>query len=168
MRYSPHPITHYGRRLTVQRVGAPDTFIETGPHTSPLLADDSEAWNLAFLSFPYEKGGYPDDPNFSVHVRRTLQVDVATGAIDITETQQGLRVRLFLRYPPLKAVRLICGLQPHVLRNLPMLSAYGEDWLKTITLRASMLASLEDPDEPVSDLSDAARYLVRFGSDRQT
>lgn len=162
MRYSPHPITHYGRRLTVQRVGAPDTVIETGPHTSPLLENDLEAWNLAFLSFPYEEGAHPDDPSFSVHVRRTLQVDVATGALDITETQPGLRVRLFLRYPPLRAVRLICGLQPHVLRNLPMLSAYGDGWLNTITRRASMLASLEDPEEPVSDLSDAARYLARF------
>lgn len=161
-RYSPQPIENYGRRLTVQRVGAPDTYVEAGPHRSPLLAEDGEAWNLAFLSFPYEEGLYPADPNFAVNVRRTLQVDVATGALDITETQPGLRIRLFLRYPPLRAVRLICGLQPHVLRNLPMLSAYGDGWLNTITRRASMLTSAADPDEPVNDLSDAARYLARF------
>jgi len=167
MRYSPHPITHYGQRLVVQRVGAPDTFIETGPHTSPLLANDTEAWNLAFLSFPYEEDTYGNAPAFSVHIRRTLQVDVATGELDITETEPGLRVRLFLRYPPLKAVRLIFGLQMHVLRNLPMFAVYGEGWLEIIQRRASMLASMDDPDNAIEivDVAQAAEYLTKFTGD---
>lgn len=162
IRYSPKPIEAYGTVVRAQRVGAPDVGVPVGPHTSPLLANDPEAWNLAFLSFPYEDDAYGNAPAFSVHIRRTLQVDVATGALDITETEPGLRVRLFLRYPPLKAVRLIYGLQPHVLRNLPMYTIYGEGWLETIQSRASMLASMQDPDNDIFDVSQAADYLQRF------
>ena len=162
IRYSPKPIEAYGTVVRAQRIAAQDVEISVGPHTSPLLANDPEAWNLAFLSFPFEDGGIPRDPQFSVHLRRTLQVDITSGALDITETAPGLRVRLFLRFPPLKAVRAIYGLQPHVLRNLPMYSTYGNTWLDTIQKRASMLASMQDPDNDIFDVSQAADYLQRF------
>lgn len=164
IRYSPKPIEAYGTVVRVQRVGAQDTELAVGPHTSPLLANDPEAWNLAFLSFPYEDDTYGNAPAFSVHIRRTLQVDVATGELDITETQAGLRVRLFLRYPPLKAVRLLLGLQPHVLRKLPMHLQYGDGWLEAIQQRASMLASMDDPDNAVEivDVTQAAEYLTKL------
>lgn len=157
IRYSPKPIEAYGRNFKI-----PGGVLDVGPHLSPLLANDPEAWNLAFLSFPYEEDTYGNAPAFSVHIRRTLQVDVATGALDITETEPGMRVRLYLRYPPLKAVRLLLGLQPHVLRKLPMYLQYGDGWLETIQQRASMLASMNDPDNDIVDVSQATEYLQRF------
>ena len=48
IRYSPKPIEAYGTVVRAQRVGAPDVGVPVGPHTSPLLANDPEAWNLAF------------------------------------------------------------------------------------------------------------------------
>lgn len=162
IRYSPKPIEAYGTVVRAQRVGAPDAEISVGPHTSPLLANDPEAWNLAFLSFPYEEDTYGNAPAFSVHIRRTLQVDVATGEMDITETEPGLRVRLYLRYPPLQAVGLILGLPLRVRHKLPMYLQYGEGWLDVIQKRASMLASMQDPDNDIFDVSQAADYLQRF------
>lgn len=162
IRYSPKPIEAYGTVVRAQRIAAQDVEASVGPHTSPLLANDPEAWNLAFLSFPFEDGGIPRDPQFSVHVRRTLQVDFTSGALDITETVPGLRVRLLLRFQPLNAVRSIKGLQPHVLRALPMYVTYGDAWLETIHKRASMLTSMKDPDNDIFDVSQAADYLQRF------
>ena len=162
MRYSPHPIAHYGRRLVVPRAGAPDTFIETGPHTSALLSNDPEAWNLAFLSFPDNDAVRDKAASASVLLRRTLQVRVDTGELDIAELEPELCVRPLLRFPPMRAVLSLLALPEPVIRAMPMYINFGPAWVQTLRTRASQLTSAADPDEPVSDLSDAARYLARF------
>lgn len=167
MRYSPHPLTHYGRRLTVQRVGAPDTVIETGPHTSALLSNDQEAWNLAFLSFPDNDAVHDKAASASVLLRRTLQVRRDTGELDIAELEPELCVRPLLRLPPMRAVLSLLALPEPVIRAMPMYINFGPAWVQTLRTRASMLASMDDPDNAIEivDVAQAAEYLTKFTGD---
>jgi hypothetical protein len=62
----------------------------------------------------------------------------------------------------MRAVLSLLALPEPVIRAMPMYINFGPAWVQTLRTRASQLTSAADPDEPVSDLSDAARYLVRF------
>lgn len=68
IRYSPVPIEEYG---------APTS-------SSGFLKDDQDAWNLAYLSWDFDKCKTWPDPHFSTHVRRTLQFVIASGALDLS------------------------------------------------------------------------------------
>lgn len=165
IRYSPLPINAYGKQLTVKGAGRTTTVIDLGPGASPLLANDPEAWNLAFLSHPFETHETPEVSGFAVLVRRTLQVRVATGELDIVELEPERSVRPLLRLPPLQAVLRLMALPTPVIRALPLWIAYGEVWENRIRRRASFLTSAQDPEEDVADVSEAAGYLRRFGRD---
>ena len=165
IRYSPLPISEYGELLKLRSVGRKNNVMEVGPGASAFLANDPEAWNLAFLSHPYEGRNYHKDPLFSVHVRRTLQIRLDTGELDIVGQEPELRVRALFRLPPLRAVLRLLSLPPSVVRSLPLYIAYGEAWEKQIRRRASFLTSAQDPEEDVTDVSEAVGYLRRFGRD---
>jgi hypothetical protein len=48
-----------------------------------------------------------------------------------------------------------------------MFAVYGEGWLEIIQRRASMLASMDDPDNAIEivDVAQAAEYLTKFTGD---
>ncbi len=165
IRYSPLPIAAYGDLLKLRSIGRKNNVIEVGPGASAFLANDPEAWNLAFLSHPFEGRKYHKDPHFSVHVRRTLQIRLDTGELDLVGLEPELCVRALFRLPPLRAVLRLLALAPSVVRSLPLYIAYGEAWEKQIRRRASFLTSAQEPEEDVADVSEAAGYLRRFGRD---
>lgn len=166
IRYSPHPIEFYTKTATLQRVGLPDETVSFGPGESPLLKDEPEAWNLAFLSFWYETESNHPDPSFTTRVRRTLQFLPRTGETDLAGLSPEETVRPLLRLPALQAVRALQALPRF--KQLPLYQAYGEPWREVIQRRASALASAVDSsneDIVGSNLTEAAEYLKRFTGD---
>lgn len=161
-RYSPRPVADYLKVYRVQNPGKPDSFIKTGPAASALLGQDKESWNLAYLSHDYETSVEHPDPNFTTHVRRTIQFVVNTGEVDLAGLlEDRFCVRKFLREPPARAVKLIIGMSR--LHETPMFKAYGQGWVTTMNQRAKALTS-SAPD-PVESVSEAADYLTKFTGD---
>lgn len=119
IRYSPNTIESYG---------APTS-------SSSFFKDDQEAWNLAYLSWDFDKCKTWPDPHFSTHVRRTLQFVIATGALDLTaDVNTGGKVRCFLRAPAPAAAYQITNMLR--VKELPLYLAYGEAWLTRVNARA--------------------------------
>ena len=124
MRYSTSPPSSYGWG----KVG--------------LLAGDTEAWNLAWLSHPVEKGPHPD-PQFSTLVRRTLQMVVANGKVDLIDAHPDkAKVRGYLRLLPAQAVLKITAMEHLV--DTPLFAAYGTSWTDTMQTRARLYREPHD------------------------
>lgn len=138
IRYSPNPIENYGSPTS----------------TSGFLKDDQEAWNLAYLSWDFDKRKTWPDPHFSTHVRRTLQFVIDTGALDLTgEISSGKKVRGFLRGPAPAAAYKLTHL-PRV-KELPLYLVYGEKWLERVNDRARQYREPHDErfDFAIEDVS---------------
>lgn len=115
MRYSPKPMQEYGQ--------------------SAAMLDTVERWNLAYLSHPFEKQRYHKDPHFAVHVRRTTQMRLDGGGLDLTGTcPTEMLVESFFRLPAPRAVQRLLTLQTSL--PLPMFQAYGAKWVDTMQRRA--------------------------------
>lgn len=152
VRYSPHPIGSYS---------PVDEGVVTGPAASAFLRQDAEAWNLAFLSHPYEDEGDPSDPHFTVNIRRTLQYILTSGSIDLANVMDSRRcLRHWLQYPAPQAVKLILDLGGRLVK-LPMYRAYGPSWVETIQRRSWACIPAEDEGD-VLDLGDANSLLAKF------
>lgn len=152
IRYSPRPIESY----TSSYAGA-----EFGPAKSALLGGDAEAWNLAFISYPYEDFEAPSDPHFTTHVRRTLQFVINTGKIDLASVaKSGDCVRHWLRMPAPQFLKRLGGMPR--LTELPMFRAYGPRWIGTLENRVWLCHQEETPGGDPGDVSSAASLLERF------
>lgn len=154
LRYSPHPIDAYS---TVSAQG-----IRLGPASSKLLGYSQEAWNLAWLSHPYEVRMEHPDPQFTTHVRRTTQYVLATGEVDLAGSHPArCCVKSWLSLPAPQAVRLISTFPAR--HELPLFKAYGPDWLRMIDQRSWLC----QPPAPVEsdalmDTELAEEALARF------
>ena len=146
LRYSPHPIDFYGTA-----------------NQSRILQEDPAAWNLAYLSWDFDSPKVWPDPQFSTHVRRTLQFVVESGKLDlIDEVPASLTVRGFLMRPAPMAVRLL--LRMSRVAELPLAKAYGATWIATIQERSHKYREPFDMllDFPVgARLAQAAEVIRR-------
>ncbi len=133
-----------------------------GPATSTLL--DSEAtWNLAFLSHDFNKTIDHPDPNFTTHVRRTVQTKLDGSGLGIGEDPATLVASLLV----LPAPRFVYLIKKHkVLQSLPLSQVYGQEWLETIEKR-SWLCEVESdlnvshyPD--IQNLEQAQELIERI------
>jgi hypothetical protein len=153
VRYSPQPLSFYSAKVHGVRIG---------PMQSPFFADDPEAWNLAFLSHDYESSLLHPDPNFTVHVRRTIQTVIATGLPDLTNLVPAeLSIRGQLRLPAsVAAAFLLYKLPCNIVEMLPLFKAYGRPWLEMLERRAWELSGMPE-DRPLESFDDALRVIQR-------
>lgn len=154
IRYSPRPLEEY-----VSQDG------KHGPGADQRV-DRVEVWNLAYLSFDYERGLLHPDPQFLTRVRRSCQLDVTTGAVDLTFGANGSGTeRLLLerlRMPAPWFVNWLLKNKP-VMYKTPLFEAYGQSWLATIERRARLCHTHDtEPEEPLHDLSQATGLLLQF------
>jgi hypothetical protein len=153
IRYSKRPLSEY-------RYGPPPA--EYGPGTSALLRQPA-AWNLAYLSFDYDKHAQHSDPQFTVLVRRTVQTRLDGSGVDVAGIEDHSRlVASLLHLPAARFVHLVKQLP--VLHNLPMFQSYGQTWLNTIAER-SYLCTVDDGPaflDFVGDLTQAKQLLSKF------
>ena len=170
LRYSPQPIDAYNAKIA--------GTIDAGPGHAVFLRDDPEAWNLAFLSHPYEKQPENLDGQFTVNVRRTVNTVIATGEVDVLgKLPARLTVRRFLQGPPQDFIHAVESLQclqagkmVALLDRLPMYQAYGDEWLETMRERAGLCLSAPVatdtscplPGDDVTNVDDAAAALAKF------
>lgn len=164
LRYSPKPITAYSLVLP--------GGVNAGPAFAEFLKNDAEAWNLAFLSHPYEKRAEHPDPNFTIYVRRTLNVVLSTGSVDVLgKLPAKMLVRGLLQLPAHEFVDQVSSLQTiangPLLGHLPLFKAYGQHWLHTAAARAELclrapVASEHQPGDDVPHVADAAAVLKKF------
>ena len=151
IRYSPKPLNEYAG--TVQGTSY-------GPAHSALLGAP-QAWNLAYLSFNFDKALQHPDPYFSTHVVRTMQSRLDGGGADLidkypsSQTVQGL-----LSLPAPRFVYLIR--QHSVLRSLPLFLNYGQEWLDTIEERSRICSSGDVEAPQVIDLTLANSALAKY------
>lgn len=123
LRYSPKPRSDY-----VKIIGKHSY----GPATSTLLDSDA-TWNLAFLSHDFNKTIDHPDPNFTTHVRRTVQTKLDSSGLGIGEDPATLVASLLA----LPAPRFVYLIKKHkVLRALPLYQTYGQEWLDAIEGRS--------------------------------
>jgi len=151
IRYSPRPIEAYR-----------DPRTGFGPDASKFLAEDPLAWNLAYLSHPYESLRSPADPKFTTHVRWTLRTHMQSGRVMAPgESPDSHTLAAIFRMPAPYAVRWL-DRNKHICRSTPLYRAYGDAWLELVRCRER--ACSVDPDTPfaVTDVSDAVRLLARF------
>lgn len=167
LRYSPKPIDAYTARLP--------GGILAGPAQAEFLRNDVEAWNLAFLSHPYERRAEHSDPQFTIWVRRTVNTVVTTGSVDILgKLPADKLVRGLLQRPAREFVSAIRttqawagGERVQLLPLLPLYIAYGDEWLQTIAERAGLclpapVASEYQPGDDVPHVKDAAALIDKL------
>lgn len=149
-RYSPEPIEAYS-------VKAGSNWV--GPAYSRMLRSDAEAWNLAWLSHPYELRPEHEDGRFTVIVSHTVNMIRDTGALD-TDRRLGPRATLrgLLRLPP---NQFWFAINNDLAKRTPMYRIYGDRWLHTVMVRA------QAPWRPAwhesgLDISQASDYLKKF------
>ncbi len=145
MRYSPDPLGSY-------------------KHAKPfkLLQDDPDAWNLAYLSWDWEGGPFPD-AHLSANVWKTLMFVPSVGKVDLTKiTPSRLTVRSMIRGPAPQVVYRLTNMQR--LKETPMFAAYGQPWVTTMTQRSHMFREPYDEvlDADLTDLSDALRIIAKL------
>lgn len=149
-RYSPKPRSDY-RRDTPR--------VSIGPAASSML-DTDEAWNLAWLSFDYDKSLQHPDTSFTVHVRATCQMQLNGGGEDVGRMLP--RSELVASLLLLPAPRFVYLIEQHpVLPTLPLYLAYGDEWLETIRER-SWKSHSEAWLSKVTDTSAAVALLDSF------
>lgn len=145
-RYSPEPIGSY--------------------RFAPLfkfLLEDPVAWDLAYLSWDFEKAKTPPDANFSTHVRRTLQYDLVAGRLDLTgEAPESNTLRGMLRHPAPFVAKLICEFPK--LHELQLFRAYGTTWLRTLELRSHLYREPHNKeyDFEVKVLTQATEVIAKL------
>ena len=153
MRYSPHPIEHYGRKVAGEWVG---------PSTSQFLRGDNEAWNLAFLSHPFERQLHHPDPRFAINVSATVRTRLDDGtrgpvASTFDSRPDAPSVRSLLMQPASVFVRYV--MEDADLREmLSLFQIYGAPWVEIIRERAPLCG--EHP-APATVRSAADEFLMR-------
>jgi len=106
------------------------------------LTVDTKAWDLAYLSWPFEKGTQPD-AHFSVNIHRTLQMELKTGAIDLAGAlPDSAKVRSLIKGPPPQIAYKLATLP--TIRSTFMFKAYGDQWLEALHERSRLFR--EPPD----------------------
>lgn len=146
-RYSPRPIEAYGWKDK-----------RAGPAYSEFLSGDAEAWNLAWLSHPYEALPEHTDAQFTVLVRRSVNMILATGEVDIVGSRPASEtVRGLLRLAPIRFLR---SFDESVAHRTPLYKAYGDRWLETVRARAK-LPWAGSYEESLPTLNDARDVLHR-------
>lgn len=146
-RYSPLPIEDYSPRRGI------------GPAYSLNLRSDAEAWNLAWLSHPYEKQAEHIDPEFTRHVKYSVNMLRGTGAIDrVGRFGAGSTVRGLLRLPPNEFWFSING---SIAQRLPLYSIYGDQWLHTVMTRSQLPWKFADQESGLN-IDEASRLLKKY------
>lgn len=143
-RYSPEPLAAYKHAAMFK-----------------FLVEDPQAWDLAYLSWPFESGMLPD-PHFGVNCRRTLQFVMGTGKLDIaSQLPTSLTLRSLMKGPAPQAVKLILSLKR--LKETPMYLAYGEPWAETLMKRSRLYREPYDAeyDFEVKSVANAAEVIAK-------
>lgn len=113
LRYSPHPIEAYSGTLPDGR--------RYGPANNKYLANCSKAWNLAYLSHPFEIEAEPDCPVFGQLIQETLDY----------YNEEGFCFGDLMGAPAPYVVKTLT----QGCRGLPMYEVFGRRWLATIDER---------------------------------
>lgn len=143
IRYSPRPISDY-------KAGSQGR--EYGPATSSILIKPG-AWNLAYLSYDFERSLMHPDPHFTVNIRRTTLMQLDGSELDLAGVLPAAGAVESLLHLP--AARFFYQIARHpVLVKLPMYLANGPAWLKTIEGRSYLLTDQDRPAD-INDLSHA-------------
>jgi hypothetical protein len=154
VRYSPKPITAYGRRAG----GA-----ELGPAYSSFLRNDEEAWNLAWLSHDYENRSEHSDPQFTVLVNKSVNMVRASGIVDYFESQDpGKTLRGLLQLPTPAAFWGRATAERLLIRT-PLFAAYGARWLDLVWERSveiPVASWIANPSQ--GDAEQLKRVLEKF------
>lgn len=135
MRYSPHPIEFYDRQVDGRL---------RGPSSIGAFASDLEAWNLAFISFAYERQLVCPVAEFPLFIARTLRTDLTTGITHLVGAvvPRHLTIRPLLRLPPRE---FVSSLLSHAnVRRLPLYAGLGEAWLTTVFERSWLGGEVAD------------------------
>jgi hypothetical protein len=150
VRYSEKPIEEY-RQVIGGKV--------YGPAMSTLLSQ-SQAWNLAYLSFDFDSHLHHPDPYFSTNVRRTIQSRLDGSGLDLAGLHQPAElVQSMLDLIAPRFVYLIR--RSPILESLPMYLAYGPSWVDLIDQRARLVTTDHYEDPPV-EVSLAKAYLAHL------
>jgi hypothetical protein len=127
-----------------------------------LLHEDAGAWNLAYLSWDWESGKFPD-AHLSVNVWQMMMFVPLTGHIDLAnENPEHLKVRGLVKGPAPQVVHRLINLPR--LDKTPMFIAYGQAWLDTMKLRSHLYREPFDDalDAEPPSLSDALRVIAKL------
>lgn len=85
---------------------------------------------------------FSTDPNFTTHVRRTVQTRLDGSGLGIGEDPATLVASLLI----LPAPRFVYLIKKHkALQTLPLYQAYGQDWLSIIEKRSWLCEAESDP-----------------------
>ena len=153
LRYSPLPIESYTRL---------HAGVAVGPATSEFLSESTEAWNLAFLSHPYELEEIHPDPHFTTHVRWSLRMVLKTGVIDLAETLPEEQKFAPIMRLPAPRVALLLRSRTSWAKRLPLYKRYGPAWFEMVAERSRLAHQAADPEESITDLSFAQQVLARI------
>lgn len=123
-----------------------------------------EVWNLAFLSHDYDNTPEQGDPLFLTHVRRTCQMDLATGEPDLTFGLNGERLLAEKLLMPAPWFINWLAKTPKLMIKTPLFKAYGQAWLRTIEQRSRLCHTHDNPDDQLDlgTLQQARGVLVQF------
>lgn len=156
MRYSAKPIECYGRVVDGEL---------RGPSTLPVLKNDLEAWNLAYLSFNFDAQPVCPFPEFGYLVGKSLRTDLTTGVSHPpgVPLPRQLTMRPFLRQPPREFVSTM--LAHPMLRKLPLYKGFGENWVRVLFERSWIGGEVADEGlEEEAGLLEMRRLLARLGT----
>jgi hypothetical protein len=153
-RYSPKAIEAYDWVYRGETYGPSKlTFIH-----------EVRTWNLAFLSFEFERACHHEDSCFAVHVRRTLQAPLDGGMTDITvDAPYRDCVGSMLQLAAPQAVYRISKLD--FVHRLPLFAAYGESWLQTMNHRAKKFSVSDEVFPRVRNLHQARALLAAIADE---
>lgn len=153
LRYSPQPIEAY-------------TQHGVGPDRLKFL-QEPEAWNLAYLSHPFEVRPLHPDPQFTVHIRYTVKMHVPSGTVDLTGARRASS--LFGQLLTMPAPWLLAWMRrnPTVVTSTPLYKAYGSQWLQTVISRERLCEAYQgDVDDEVVDLTYSRELLRHIAAQR--
>ena len=155
IRYSPRPLSTYSRKIGQTKIGPADSA----------MISNTGIWNLAYLSYDFEKSLQHPDPNFTVLVRHTFRTRLDGSGVDIAGIQNP--DELVGSLLALTAPRFTYIISRHtVLTTLPMYQAYGYAWLATIDARARVCQFDDEDSESTPpeqlDLSAARANLKKI------
>lgn len=149
IRYSPRPLSEYTSKVF------------PGPAEDSRV-DRPEIWNLAYLSYDYEKSLKHKHPYFLSLVRRTCQFNVLDHTIDLTWAQGG---KLFFNVMRKPAPWVVNWLQrnPEILRALPLYEAYGPKWFDTMLARSRLCGDHgHEPEPAIESYAEATGLIARI------
>lgn len=163
LRYSRQPIEAYSGQVP-----------GSGPVHSQFLSADPEAWNLAWLSYPYEHRSEHPDARFTVLVFQTVQTVLSTGELDRVNRDADVLVRGMLRKPADKFLRALLKAKAYhagrvvpLIPMLPLYQAYGDLWVNVMKDRVhaclrAPVATEWMPGDDVPHVNDAKAALAKF------